>query len=210
MRYLGLLPLLASFTFTTGCASEIEWLDLHSPNKDRRERAYLEQYSFDPGNVAEPTIDLVEVAAGQTAATATEAPRVGVGVKTTGGPAPDTAYSNFVELRVKYVENPTWRVTLLKERHNGVDATEIDATGGAEADVDTTGATVVATPWGFYFEFPLDEDVDRDRTTFEIILGFLGVELGEYLEEESGVLEFEDTKPVEDILSEIEEVFVPA
>ena len=74
----------------------------------------------------------------------------------------------------------------------------------APADVE-----IIETPWGFYFEIPRD-GWDPPDTIFEIFLGFLEVDGGTFMEDQTGELEFENTEPVEDILSEIDEVFVPA
>lgn len=195
---------------TTGCSDFYEFFGLKSPDQERYERDQLKRFYFEQANVSEPTIDVIEVAAGQTAGTDTEHPRVGVGVKTLGGPAPDSAYSNFVELRVRYVDIPGWEISVLKQRHDNVPLTEVDVSTAAQEDVDANDVFVVPHPWGFYFEFPLPEPLARDLTFFEIFLGFMETDAGPFLEDETGDMEFDDTEPLESILDEIEHVFVPA
>lgn len=198
---LSLLALLA--VLAAGCAPAPE-------DKNADGIADSIQQTDSEGDVEEETIDIVGVAAAQTAGTDTEDPRVGIGVRTAGGPAPDSAYSNFVEVRIRYVDIPNWEISVLKQRHDGVPLTEVTGSGGAETDIDLEDVTIVPYPWGFFVEFPYPETFDRDLTIFDIFMGFLGVENGTFLEDELEDVEMEETEPVESILDEIEEVLVPA
>ena len=161
---------------------------------------FITDETFD---VTESTIDIEELAVGLE-----ESPlglRMGVGVKTVGGPAPASAYSNFVEVQVTHGDPPT-TVSVTQQRHDGVDDTL--TTGGlAEEDVE-----YVQRPWGHVFIFPAPPESSlRDRSTLiDIFLGFLGEENGGYEEDDVRDFKFKETVPVEDILSEIDEVFVPS
>lgn len=175
------------------------------PEERAREQRELMRWYDAQADAAEATVDLQEAAAGQTVVAGTGEVRVGVGIKTAGGPAPDSAYSNFVEIQVTNVALGNSMRSIVVQRHDGVDS--VITQGLAEEDL-----VIVQTPWGHYIEFPRDNAWSPGDMVFDFFLGFLGVEGGTFIDDEldQGPQEFEDTEPVESILDEITEVFVPA
>jgi hypothetical protein len=194
MRVLTVSFLLAVSLLSAGCSDFYNFFGIESDEDKRIREESLMRFYAEQSNVPEPTVDIIEVAAGQSE------DRMGVGVKTAGGPAPQTAYSNYVEVRAR---NGAQEISVVVQRHDGVDSTIVN--GVALADVQ-----YVPTPWGHYIEIPRQEGWDQDLTIFEIFMGFLETDSSPFIQDETGDLEGEETEPVEDILSEIDEVFVPA
>jgi hypothetical protein len=194
MRTLTVILLLVVSLLSAGCSDFFSFFGIETDEDKRLKHEALMRWYAEQANAAEPTVDIIEVAAGESSN------RLGVGVKTTGGPAPQAAFSNFVEIRAR---NGAEEIRVTVQRHDGVDSTIVN--GVQLADV-----TYVQTPWGHYIEIPRQEGWDHDATTFEIFMGFLETESSPFIEDETGDLEGEETEPVEDILSEIDEVFVPA
>jgi hypothetical protein len=196
----SLLLLLLLAVSSTACSLFPEF----DPEEKQRQAREMQRFYDELADAAEPTVDIEQVAVGQTVVAGTGEERVGIGIKTAGGPAPDTAYSNFVEIQVVNVALQNSMRSIIVQRHDNVDSVIVD--GLEEEDV-----VIVQTPWGHYVEFPRGGWNPAD-TVFDIILGFLGEPGGTFIDDEldDGPKQFEDTEPVESILDEITEVFVPA
>jgi hypothetical protein len=167
------------------------------------ENVVIVPFNEPTGDVTEETIDIDQVAVA--VAETPDAILVGIGVRTVGGPAPQTAFSNYVEVRL---ENGADVRQATKQRHDGADDTLV--VGFEEADL-----LYESRPWGHFFVIPVPlEWWPPAGLTLDVETGFLATPDGELELDmpDDGAVDLPEIKfaPPDGILDEIESVFVPS
>jgi hypothetical protein len=157
------------------------------------------------GDVGEPTVDVDAVVVAAATAENPDEILLGIGVRTVGGPAALTAFSNFIQIKLQ--NGPEIRQATV-ERHDSVDDTIVEG-------FDESGLVYERRPWGHFFVVPVPQAwLPFGSATFDVETGFLATE-GSTFEQDTldagpaSLPEVELIEP-EAILDEIEEVIVPA
>lgn len=155
-----------------------------------------------PGDVSVPAVDVTDVAVGRTETS--NGDLIGVGVKTAGGTPDGTEYSSYCGIDVTDKETEVEK-RIVTQHHAGV--SEVILEGFPAPDV-----TVQAPPWGFFILFRTPDGWKQGDILFDLDCGFMQTDTSPFIQEtlDDAPVDLKTTKPVEDILEEIELVFVPS
>jgi hypothetical protein len=168
---------------------------------------------YERGDVSLPTVDITGVAVARTDV-AGGSVRVGLGVRTAGGPAPGTrrGSSVMVHCRVRTTGGTDRAFTIFHYDWEDSEQTYLHTLdGGYDRDLAAAGVTYQRTPWGHSVTFMVDgvQGAQDAVVVCEVVTSTQDAQDG-WVSDRTGEMLIELTEPVEDILEEIDLAFVPA
>jgi hypothetical protein len=161
------------------------------------------------GDAADPTVDITDIAIAR-APTADGRTQLAIGIRTAGGDAPPTSALRATYLNCRVASSDPRGSRTFTIYHNRTDEWESAFVNSYDKDLAAHGVTHQRTPWGHIVTITLDTPEGHDV----VVTCGAGMgshpQAGQHTSDETAEFVIEPTLPVEDVLDEIDEVFVPA